>query len=85
MEKTVPGSAGWTITGDRSMEFAKSPLEFLERRLAQYDSQVFLARALNKPTVFVCSNEGVREILNGKMLYIVFYRSKKVCSEFELR
>lgn len=73
MAKSVPGSAGWTITGDRSVEFAKSPLEFLERRMTQYDSQVFLTRALNKQTVFVCSNEGVREILNGKILRISIF------------
>jgi len=66
MEKEVPGSAGWTITGDRSLEFANSPLQFVEKKITQYDSHVFLARALNIPTVFVCSNKGVQHILSEK-------------------
>lgn len=67
MAQTVPGSAGWTVTGDRTAEFTKYPLDFIERRLKQYGSKVFLARALNKPTIFVCSNKGLQEILTGSL------------------
>ena len=77
MERIVPGSAGWTITGDRSLEFAKAPLDFIERRLKQYGSHVFLARALNVPTVFVCSNKGVREILCGEFYVRFLYPELK--------
>ena len=72
MEKEVPGSAGWTITGDRSLEFANSPLQFVEKKITQYDSHVFLARALNIPTVFVCSNKGVQHILSGKIYFLEY-------------
>ena len=65
MAKTVPGTAGWTITGDRTVEFAKHPLDFIEKRINQHSSKVFQARALNIPTVFICSNKGTKEILNG--------------------
>eukprot|EP00794_Sanderia_malayensis_P005259 gene5259-5923_t len=66
MAKSVPGSAGWTLTGDRSIEFAKKPLEFIEKHQRQHASKIFLARALNKPTVFVASNKGVKEVLHEK-------------------
>ena len=62
MTKAIPGSVGWSVTGDRSIEFAKQPIDFIERRIKQHDSKIFITRALNVPTVFVCSNEGVRKI-----------------------
>ncbi|GFR96314.1 cytochrome P450, family 3, subfamily A, polypeptide 65, partial [Elysia marginata] len=60
----VPGSVGWPILGDKSIEFYKDPLQFLNKNITQWKSQIFKTRFLNKPTVFVCSNQGVRDVLN---------------------
>ena len=75
MERTVPGSVGWTLTGDRSVEFAKCPLGFMEKHVKQHGSKLFLTRALNKPTVFVCSNKGLKEILHGMLKSILIHKA----------
>lgn len=62
----IPGQTGWSVTGDKTVEFAKTPLDFVENRMKKYQSRVFLSRVLNKPHIFVTSNKGVKEILIGK-------------------
>ena len=62
----VPGKVGWPIVGDKSIEFYRDPLKFLEKNIAAAKSKVFAVRFLNKPTVFVCSNEGVKDVLEGE-------------------
>ncbi|XP_065071867.1 uncharacterized protein LOC135696415 [Rhopilema esculentum] len=74
MTKVIPGSVGWSVTGDRSIEFAKQPIDFIERRIKQHDSKIFIARALNVPTVFVCSNEGVRQIFENEDYFAMGYK-----------
>ena len=64
---TPPGCVGWPITGDRTFEFAKNPNEFIKHRIKSNGSRVFQVRALNKPHVFVASNQGVKEILEGNL------------------
>ena len=63
---SVPGYAGMPVIGDKSVEFYKDAVQFVNKRQAQHDSTIFLTRILNKHTVFVTSNAGVWEILKGK-------------------
>ncbi|XP_031554269.1 uncharacterized protein LOC116291258 [Actinia tenebrosa] len=63
---TLPGSVGWPITGDKTIEFAKNPNEFIHSRINSYGSRVFQTRALNRPHVFVASSQGVKEIFQDQ-------------------
>lgn len=65
----IPGNAGYTVIGDKTVEFYRDPQLFVNRRINQYGSKIFLSRILNKPTVFIASNAGVRELLNGMSLH----------------
>lgn len=60
---TIPGSVGLPILGDKSYKFYKDPIKFCQRNMSQYQSRMFYTRFLNKPTVFVGSNQAVRELL----------------------
>ncbi|XP_071827859.1 putative cytochrome P450 120 [Apostichopus japonicus] len=62
----LKGSMGWTLTGDRSIEFWQDPINFINRRIEQYNCRIFIARTLNKPTVFVCSWKGVHQLLRER-------------------
>ena len=62
----VPGSVGWMGFSDKTFEFAYSPLEFIKKKTKEYQSPVFKVRVLNKPTVFLTSNDAVKELLEGK-------------------
>jgi len=64
----VPGQIGWSISGDKTYEFARTPLEFIGSRIAKYNSKLFAARVLNKPHIFVTSSKGIKEMLIGKIL-----------------
>ncbi|XP_038071152.1 putative cytochrome P450 120 [Patiria miniata] len=63
---TPKGSAGYTIIGDKSAEFYKNPIAFANWRMEEYGSRVFLSRLLNKPTVFIGSINGVKELTGEK-------------------
>uniref|UniRef100_A0A4W3JG51 Cytochrome P450 3A9-like n=1 Tax=Callorhinchus milii TaxID=7868 RepID=A0A4W3JG51_CALMI len=56
---------------DKSMEFYKDPVNFCTSRIHNTGSRVFQARLLNKPTVFVCSVKGMKEMLVDKKYHIV--------------
>lgn len=62
----VPGRAGYSIIGDESIEFYRTPREYLEKRRRNHGN-VFLGRILNKPTVFVTSNRAVQDLLHGML------------------
>ncbi|XP_046386247.1 cytochrome P450 26A1-like [Ischnura elegans] len=62
----VPGSTGHVILGDKSLDFGKCPLDFVERLSSQYKSPIFMTRLLLKPTVVVASNSAIRELLYEK-------------------
>ena len=62
---TVPGSAGLPLVSDKSYDFYKDPIKFLQKHMGSTKSRVFLTRFLNKPTVFVCSNKVLHKLLNG--------------------
>lgn len=54
---TIPGSAGLPLLGDRSYDFYKDPVKFMEKNISVYKNRNFIARFLNKATVFVgCNN-----------------------------
>lgn len=67
----VPGSVGWMGLSDKTFEFAYSPLEFIKKKTKEYRSPVFKVRVLNKPTVFLTSNDAVKELLEGKSIWLV--------------
>ncbi|KAG8227985.1 hypothetical protein J437_LFUL007199 [Ladona fulva] len=62
----VPGSTGHVILGDKSLDFGRCPLDFVERLSSQYKSPIFMTRLLLKPTVIVSSNSAIRELLFEK-------------------
>ena len=66
---SVPGSSGFSLMGDKSKEFYHNAVEFVEKGVAENKSKIFLSRLLNKPTVFVTSNQGVRTVLDGKLIF----------------
>ena len=60
----LPGRIGYSIIGDDSIEFVKSPRDFVEKRRKSHGS-VFQGRVINKPHVFLTSNGAVQELLKG--------------------
>ena len=82
----IPGRVGWPLLGDKSLEFAKDPIKFFEKYTKEANSLIFASRFLNKPTVFVGSNAGVAQVLQGEfcvgsvdalsqllIMYIIYY------------
>lgn len=61
----VPGRAGLSLLGDESIEFYKTPREYMEKRRKSH-GDVFLGRIINKRTVFLTSNRSVQSLLQGK-------------------
>lgn len=61
----VPGHAGYSIIGDESIEFIRTPRDYIEKRRKTH-GEVFLGRVLNRPTVFLTSNSAVQELLKEK-------------------
>lgn len=62
----IPGNAGFTVLGDKTLEFYRDPVSFYQQRMDKYRSRVFESRLLNRATVFVCSVRGSRELLCEK-------------------
>ncbi|XP_011480233.1 cytochrome P450 26A1 isoform X1 [Oryzias latipes] len=62
----LPGSAGVSLFGDKSLEFYRDPVSFCQQRIHKHRGRVFQSRLLNRPTVFVCSVRGMRELLGEK-------------------
>uniref|UniRef100_A0A4W5MKB1 Uncharacterized protein n=1 Tax=Hucho hucho TaxID=62062 RepID=A0A4W5MKB1_9TELE len=54
------GTAGVSVLGDKSLE------SFCEQRIEKHGTRIFQSRLLNKPTSFVCSVEGMKELLCEK-------------------
>lgn len=63
---TIPGSAGLPLIGDKSYDFYKDPVKFMDKNIDHYGRRNFIARFLNKPTVFVGCNETLKYLLTGK-------------------
>lgn len=60
------GTTGVSVLGDKSMEFYRDPVTFCEQRIEKHGTRIFQSRLLNKPTAFVCSVEGMKELLSEK-------------------
>lgn len=60
----VPGQVGYPVLGDETVEFVRTPLDYVNRKVASHGG-VFAGRLLNKPTVFLSSNAAVHELLNS--------------------
>ncbi|XP_070211749.1 uncharacterized protein [Littorina saxatilis] len=63
MASALPGSVGWPIVGDKSVDFYRDPVKFVEKHCFRCGCRIFSCRFLNTPTAFICSNAGVREVL----------------------
>uniref|UniRef100_UPI00398EDD5A uncharacterized protein isoform X1 n=1 Tax=Pristiophorus japonicus TaxID=55135 RepID=UPI00398EDD5A len=63
----IPGSSGYALMSDRSLDFYKDPMHFCNSRIQSNGSRIFQARLLNKPTIFVCSVKGMNELLCEKV------------------
>ena len=61
----LPGNAGVSLLGDKSLEFYRDPVSFYRQRVDKHRGRVFQGRLLNRPTVFICSAGGMRELLCG--------------------
>ncbi|XP_077972143.1 cytochrome P450 26B1-like [Styela clava] len=62
----LPGSCGYPIFGDKSVEFYRDPELFITTKISETSSKVFLTRLVNTPTIFVCSHQETTEILYEK-------------------
>lgn len=62
----IPGKIGFPFVGDESYEFYKDYHTYISRKTQQYGN-IFTARFLNQPTVFIGSHRGVHQLLNGKI------------------
>lgn len=54
------------VLGDRSLEFYRDPVSFYQQRIEKHGSRVFQTRVLNRPSTFICSVQGMRELLCQK-------------------
>ncbi|KAM9333089.1 putative cytochrome P450 120 isoform 2-T3 [Pholidichthys leucotaenia] len=62
----LPGSAGVSLLGDKSLGFYRDPVLFCRHRMEKHGSREFVCRLLNRPTAFICSVKGARELLREK-------------------
>uniref|UniRef100_A0A3B4V9F8 Putative cytochrome P450 120 n=1 Tax=Seriola dumerili TaxID=41447 RepID=A0A3B4V9F8_SERDU len=71
----LPGNAGVSVLGDKSLEFYRDPVSFYRERIEKHRSRVFQCRLLNRPTTFICSVQAMRELLCGRLcsLCIIVY------------
>ena len=66
----VPGHLGYSVLGDRSLEFIRSPREYIKHQRKSH-GDVFKGRILNKPHIFLTSNRAVEDFLASKALLSV--------------
>ena len=66
MEVPGPARSRWSFWRDESLEFVRKPREYLQGRIETY-GRTFSGRIVNRPVVFLTSNRGVQELLNGKL------------------
>ena len=64
----VPGRLGYSILGDESIEFVRTPRDFIEKRRKSH-GDIFQGRLLNKPHIILTSNAAVQELLRGNLTY----------------
>lgn len=61
----VPGYVGYPLLGDKSLEFVRSPRDYIGRQRKAH-GDVFKARLMNKPHVFLTSNSAVEDFLTSR-------------------
>jgi len=61
-----PGSCGYPVIGDKSIELLRDPMKFFNKRISQYSNRIFQDRILNTCTVFVCCPLAAKELLQDK-------------------
>lgn len=61
----VPGYLGYSIIGDKSLEFVRSPREYIKQQRKNH-GDVFKGRILNKPHVFLTSSRAVEDFLTSE-------------------
>ncbi|XP_061553586.1 putative cytochrome P450 120 isoform X1 [Phycodurus eques] len=62
----LPGNAGVSLLGDKSLDFYRDPVLFCREKMDKHGSRVFQSRLMNRPTAFVCSAQGMKELLCEK-------------------
>ncbi|KAF7655507.1 hypothetical protein LDENG_00054940, partial [Lucifuga dentata] len=62
----LPGNAGVSLLGDKSLDFYRDPVCFYRQRIDKHQGRLFQCRLLNRPTAFICSVQGMRELLCEK-------------------
>ena len=66
MFKTIPGSIGYPIVSDKSYEFLRDPVKFLDKNMETTSSKIFQTRILNNPTVCICCPHLIKQLLGEK-------------------
>ncbi|XP_064383686.1 putative cytochrome P450 120 [Halichondria panicea] len=61
----VPGSLGYSVLGDESLEFVRSPRDYIKKRQESHGA-VFQTRLLNKHHIILTSSAAVHELLTEK-------------------
>ncbi|XP_071946966.1 putative cytochrome P450 120 isoform X2 [Antedon mediterranea] len=86
------GNVGYMFVGDKSIEFYRDPITFVNKQMQEHDTRIFQSRLLNKPTIFLGTIQGVQDLVgecshNFEMGYKVFmhglYGDNVVFSEGE--
>ncbi len=68
----VPGSLGYSVLGDESLEFVRSPRDYIKKRQESHGA-VFQTRLLNKHHIILTSSAAVHELLTGELLWVAMY------------
>lgn len=61
----VPGYLGYSLLGDKSLEFARSPRDYINQQRKTH-GDVFKGRIMNKPHIFITSNSAVEDFLTSE-------------------
>lgn len=65
----VPGHLGYAILGDKSLEFIRSPRDYISHQRKTH-GDVFKGRILNKAHVFITSNRAVEDFLTSEWVSV---------------
>ena len=63
----VPGYLGYSLLGDKSLVFVRSPHEYIAKQRDRH-GDVFKGRILNKTQIFLTSNKATEDLLLSKTL-----------------
>ena len=60
----LPGSIGYSLIGDSSIEFVRDPNKYVQKKRDRY-GDIFRGRIINKPMVFATNSVASCEMLRG--------------------